>query len=100
MLKEIFYISCGLQACSSSDLNKKFNTSDLLSDVKDNKHPIAFLLGKDIGKYCHLRLRYLEWGTERSPVKFRRQTFLELHNALEKIIVQRSSGKKEVKIFL
>ncbi len=87
LLGQICYISYGLAASSDEKRYKgEFVTADVVSDVPDKYHPKHYIEGKDIVRWHVCRVRYLEWGTERAPAKFRRQTFIELHEAREKLI--------------
>lgn len=58
----------------------EFKKEDLISNVKDNIPRRKYIEAKDIEKYKINRIRYLEYGTERSPEKFTRATFDELYN--------------------
>jgi len=86
-LTQICYISYGLRANAHDRYWKgEFVTADLVSEVKDKKHPKPFIEGKDIVPWWIRRIRYLEWGTDRAPRKLARPTFPELHDAREKLI--------------
>jgi hypothetical protein len=96
-LGHICYISYGLAV--SSDEKKyqgEFVTEDVVSPVKDKLHPKPWAEGKDLERWWVRRVRYLEWGTERAPAKFRRKTFPELHEAREKLLALRIAGKNLV----
>ena len=72
----------------------EFVTEDLLSDVKDKLHPKPYTEGKDLERWSVRRVKFLEWGTERAPGKFRRKSFPEMHEAKEKLLSLRISGDK------
>ena len=84
----------------------EFKKEDLISNVKDNIPRRKYIEAKDIEKYKINRIRYLEYGTERSPEKFTRPTFDELynHNKGDYLVICNSiKGKKaflSTKIFL
>ncbi|WP_321468325.1 TaqI-like C-terminal specificity domain-containing protein [Halarcobacter sp.] len=52
---------------------------DLISNFADATHTKPYIEGKDIEAYKIERIRYLEWGTNRSPALLRRPTFPELY---------------------
>ncbi|MCK4447549.1 MAG: Eco57I restriction-modification methylase domain-containing protein, partial [Candidatus Marinimicrobia bacterium] len=77
---EICYVSYGIAQSSDEQRYKgEFTKEDVLSDVKDKLHPKGYIEGKYIEKYRVNKVRYLEYGTNRSPNKWRRQTFPELY---------------------
>jgi len=79
-LKEICYISYGLRPNADERKYKgEFKKSDLISEIKDHKHPSPYLEGKMISKWQIKEFKFLEWGTERSPQKLVRPTFPELY---------------------
>jgi hypothetical protein len=87
VLGQLCYVSYGLAASSDEVRHKgEFVTADVVSDIQDKKHPKRYVEGKDVAKWWITRERYLEWGTARAPRKFRRQTFVELHEAKQKLI--------------
>lgn len=86
-LGQLCYISYGLRANSDERLYRgEFVTNDLVSDVQDAVHPKLFVEGKNLMRWAIKHNYYLEWGTERAPGKFARPTFLQLHEAKEKLI--------------
>ena len=92
-LGEICYISVGMVVNADEKQHLgAFSTDELLSETIDAKHPKAFILGKDVTKWKPKKLRFLEWGTQRAPSMFRRQTFFELYLVKEKIISMRTPG--------
>jgi hypothetical protein len=94
-LGQVCYISYGVAASSDEKLHKgEFVTADVVSDVQDRAHPKRYVEGKDILRWYVPGERYLEWGTERAPAKFRRQTFAELHEAPEKLLAARITGNR------
>lgn len=92
-LDKICYISVGMAVHAHEDLAPgMFELRDLVSDLRDELHPKPFVEGKHLDKWLPMTVKWLEWGTERAPGLFRRKTFPELHQADEKILVQRSPG--------
>jgi len=86
-LRNLCYISYGLRANSDERFWRgEFVTNDVVSDTKDRIHPKRFTEGKDVIAWAIKRTRYIEWGTERAPGRFARPTFIELHEADEKLI--------------
>ena len=86
-ITNICYISYGLAASSDEKLHKgEFVTEDVVQDFRDATHPKRYIEGKDIRQWFTPGHRFLEWGTKRAPHKFRRQTFVELHEAAEKLM--------------
>ena len=81
VLGDFCYVSYGLRPNSDEKTAKgEFKKDDLISDVKDNIPRRKYIEAKDIEKYKINRIRYLEYGTERSPKKLTRPTFEELYN--------------------
>ncbi|TRZ49410.1 hypothetical protein D4S03_08310, partial [bacterium] len=94
-LGNICYISAGLVIHADEEMYQgEFTTEDVLSSKKDKLHPKRFALGKDIAKWYLRNLRFLEWGTERAPSKFRRPTFPELQDSVEKLVAVRTPGSE------
>jgi hypothetical protein len=86
-LSELCYISYGLAASSDEVEHKgEFVTEDVVSDTHNKKHPKRYIEGKDIRQWYTPDHRFLEWGTARAPDHYRRPTFLELHEAREKLM--------------
>ena len=80
VLGDFCYISKGMVLNSDEKIAKgAFKKKDLISSVKDSIHPKKYIEGKDIDKYSIKRVRYLEWGTERSPHALSRPTFEDLY---------------------
>lgn len=80
VLGDYCYISYGLRPNSDEKTAKgEFKKADLISDVIDGIPRREYLEGKDIEKYEIKRVRYLEYGTDRSPQKLVRPTFPELY---------------------
>ena len=93
LLGHICYISKGLVIHADERAHQgEFTTEDVLSAVRDAKHPKRFVLGKDIMKWALRNVRFLEWGTARAPGLFSRPTFPELHGAKEKLVAVRTPG--------
>ena len=57
----------------------KFKKEDLISNIQDEIHCKKYIEGKDISKCSVNRVRFLEYGTKRSPEKLSRPTFEELY---------------------
>ena len=91
-LSEICYISYGLRPSSGAQDKKKFVTSDVVSDKKDELHNKPFVEGKHLDLWLPKTNLWIEWNTNRAPAKFYRPTFPEMYTVDEKILVQRSPG--------
>ena len=97
-LESICYMTVGIVGNSDEKQYKgEFLVGDLLSDVKDDEHPKLYYEGKDIGSMTRgqaplLRRRYIEYGTERSPMKWRRKGFTEMFEGSPKLVTMRSPG--------
>ena len=92
-LGNICYMSVGIVGNSDEKLYKgEFLVSDLLSETKDECHCKLYYEGKDIGCWGLLRPRYIEYGTERSPKKWRRKGFVEMFEGSYKLVTMRSPG--------
>ena len=92
-LGNICYMSVGIVGNSDEKLYKgEFLVGDLLSDTKDESHCKLYYEGKDIGSWELLRCRYIEFGTERSPKKWRRKGFTEMFEGSPKLVTMRSPG--------
>lgn len=86
-LGQLCYVSYGVAASSDEKEYKgEFVTEDVVSDIQDSEHPKRYIEGKDISQWFTPFHKFLEWGTERAPAKYRRPTFLELHEASEKLM--------------
>jgi type I restriction-modification system DNA methylase subunit len=93
-LDKICYVSVGMAIhADEKKAQGLFIAEDLVSDLKDEKHPKPYVEGKDIKKWGFQRTRYLEYGTERAPAMFRRPTFIELHEPFEKLMAFRMCGE-------
>lgn len=80
VLGDFCYISYGLRPNSDEKTAKgEFKKEDLISEVQDNIPRRKYIEAKDIEKYKINRVRYLEYGTYRSPAKLTRPTFNELY---------------------
>lgn len=92
-LTSVCYLSVGIVGNSDEKKYKgEFDVSDLLSDTQDDRHPKLYYEGKDVGKWLLMRRRYIEFGTERSPMKWRRKGFTELFEGGPKLVTMRSPG--------
>lgn len=79
-LGEICYISIGMVLNADEKKAKGlFTKEDLISKYFDEKHPKKYIEGENVKSFNVTAIRYLEWGTERSPALIRRATFKELH---------------------
>ncbi len=87
-LEEICYISVGMVIhADEKKAHGAFLTDELISYTKDKLHPKAFVEGKNLEKWFFPKNSYLEWGTKRAPHLFRRPTFPELYDHLEKLML-------------
>ena len=92
-LNDICYITVGMVVHADEKRAKgAFELRDLVSDTRDRCHSKPFVEGKHLAKWLPATNKWLEWGTERAPSLFRRQTFPEIYEVDEKILVQRSPG--------
>lgn len=92
-LEEICYVSVGMVVNAHERLAPgAFTMDDLVQDTRDERHPKRFAEGKHLDKWLPRSHKWLEWGTKRAPALFRRQTFPEIYDSSEKILVQRSPG--------
>ena len=92
-LDSICYVTIGMVVNAHEDLAQgAFTMDDLVQDEKDLTHPKRFVEGKHLEMWLPATNRWLEWGTKRAPALFRRKTFPEIYEALEKVLVQRSPG--------
>ncbi len=82
VLGDYCYISEGMKLNADEKIARgEFSKADLISNIKDEKHPSEYFEGKDIERYfLKNKPRYLEYGTERVPSKLRRPTFPELYS--------------------
>ena len=89
----VCYISVGIVGNSDEKLYKgEFEVADLLSNTQDEVHSKLYYEGKDINKWQLARKRFIEYGTERSPMKWRRKGFVELFEGSQKLVTMRSPG--------
>ena len=80
VLGDFCYVSYGLRPNSDEKIAKgEFKKENLISEIVDGMPRRAYIEAKDIAKYSIFRVRYLEYGTERSPSKLTRPTFTELY---------------------
>ena len=92
-LDEICYITKGMVVHADEKRAKgAFRLRDLVSDTRDERHPIPFVEGKHLARWLPSTNKWLEWGTTRAPDLFSRPTFPEIYEVDEKILVQRSPG--------
>lgn len=85
-LGDFCYISKGM-VLNADEVTAKgdFKKEDLISCTKDRIHCRKYIEGKDVEPYSILRVRYLEYNTDRVPDKLSRPTFRELYER-EKIL--------------
>lgn len=92
-LDSICYVSFGCRPNSDEKRAKGlFVAADLVSTSKDKDHPKRYIEAKDIHKWSYEQLRWLEWGTKRSPNMLARPTFEALYEVPEKIVAADVSG--------
>ena len=78
VLGDYCYVSYGLRPNSDEKTAKgEFVKDDLISDIEDNIPRRKYIEAKDIERYKINRIRFLEYGTDRSPAKLVRPTFNE-----------------------
>ena len=99
-LDSICYISVGMVAHADEKVAQgAFELDDLVSDIRDAKHPKPFVEGKHLERWLPADQKWLEWGTDRAPALFRRQTFPQLYTASEKLIsVDMSAGVAKLRV--
>ena len=99
-LDEIFYISVGMVVHGDEKKAQgAFGLKDVVSDVKDQHHPKPFVEGKYLARWLPVTNKWLEWGTERAPALFRRQTFPELYEVEEKLIsIGMAAGVEKLRV--
>lgn len=92
-LGNVCYITKGIVGNSDEKYYKgEFLVGDLLSDLKDEVHPKLYYEGKDISSWRLIRERYIEYGTDRSPVKWSRKGFTAMFEGSPKLVTMRSPG--------
>ncbi|MDA3817855.1 MAG: N-6 DNA methylase [Prolixibacteraceae bacterium] len=92
-LSQICYSSVGIVGNSDEKKYKgEFLVGDLLSEINDDTHQKLYFEGKDIGKWILQQPRWIEYGTDRSPSKWRRKGFTEMFEGSPKLITMRSPG--------
>ena len=80
VLGDFCYISVGMVLNADEKKAKgQFKKEDLISNAYDDIHCKQYIEGKDLERYNVKRIRFLEWGTKRSPNELRRPTFEELY---------------------
>ena len=99
VLGDFCYISKGMVLNSDEKKAKgKFKKEDLISNACDSIHCKQYIEGKDIEPYNIKRVRFLEWGTKRSPNELSRPTFEELYT--NKKLLINALGQLKVSIDL
>lgn len=72
------YVSYGLRPNSDEKKAKgEFKKEDLISEFQDDIPRRKYIEAKDIERYKINKIRFLEYGTDRSPAKLVRPTFKE-----------------------
>ena len=92
LLGNICYISYGLRPNSDDKKYKgEFKKDDVISDTKNENFKKPYIEAKNIERYKINKIRFLEYDTDRVPLKIARPTFPELYN-VEKLIRGRTIG--------
>ncbi len=95
VLGDFCYISKGAFCNSDEKIAKgEFTKDDLISLEQDDKHPRKYIEGKDIKAYLINRVRFIEYGTKRSPSKWARPRFIQLYDSSKLLVT--TMGKLEV----
>ena len=99
-LDRICYITKGMVVHSDDKKARgAFGLKDVVSEVKDKRHPKPFVEGKYLARWLPDRNKWLEWGTERAPVLFSRPTFPELYEVEEKLIsISMGAGVEKLRV--
>jgi type I restriction-modification system DNA methylase subunit len=97
-LDQICYVSVGMVVHANEKLDNgahkgTFELSDVVSDEFDSIHSRRFVEGKHLDRWFIPSCKWLEWNTERAPALFRRPTFPELYEVLDKIFIHRTGGE-------
>lgn len=80
VLGDYCYISYGLRPNSDEKTAKgEFKKEELISNSEDGIPRKKYIEAKDIERYKINKIRFLEYGTRRSPAKLVRPTFNELY---------------------
>jgi len=90
-LGDICLTSYGLRLNSDKqDKKYKFKKTDLISDLPSKRFWKEFTEGKYINRYLINKTKYLEWDSDRCPVRLVRPTFKELYLP-EKLLLGRQT---------
>jgi len=93
LLTDVCYLSVGIVGNSDEKLAYgEFEVADLLASRQDATHPKPYYEGKDIQKWWLAKQRWIEYGTARSPAKWRRTGFPEMFEWGTKIVGMASPG--------
>ncbi len=93
-LGSICYVTVGMVIhCDEKKGQGLFRAEDLVAGCRDKRHPRPYVEGKDVQRWEHSRVRYLEYGTDRAPSMFRRPTFPELYEVSAKLLAARMPGE-------
>ena len=96
----ICYITKGM-VVHSDDRKARgaFGLKDVISEVKDKRHPKPFVKGQYLARWLPDKNEWLEWGTERAPALFSRPTFPELYEVEEKLIsISMGAGVEKLRV--
>lgn len=99
-LASLCYITKGMVVHANERVAQgAFTLEDLVSTIKDRKHPKPFVEGKLLDRWLPLPHRWLEWGTERAPALFSRPTFSEIYEVPEKLMsVDMATGVEQLRV--
>lgn len=99
-LDQICYISVGMVVHGDEKRAQgEFGLRDVVSDIKDERHPKPFVEGKYLARWLPDKNKWLEWGTARAPTLFRRRTFPELYEVGEKLIsISMGAGVEKLRV--
>jgi len=89
ILGDFCFVSQGLIP-NSDEIRAKgeFKKDDLISETYDEIHCKKYIEAKDYSRYSINRVRFIEYGTKRSPAKWHRLRFIEWYE-ISKIFVNR-----------
>ena len=99
-LAELCYITVGMVVHADEKVAQgAFELKDLVSHSRDDTHSKPFVEGKHLARWVPAVHIWLEWGTQRAPVLFRRPTFAEIYEVKEKLIsVDMSAGVSKLRV--
>ena len=96
-LGDICYVSKGMVVhAHERRAPGAFVLEDVVSETRDEQHPVPFVEGKHLDRWLPSSNRWIEWGTERAPSLFSRPTFPDLYAVEEKLLsVDMSAGQQD-----